>query len=436
MIRYVVVCLALVCAPFVPARLFSWDTLHPEAYSFADFDIRENTEIRELYTNIITSPTSEALKTVRRVFTQRGQDNRVCAEVKASREAFYILFLNEEDDKFPVFSRGSWIIKRDIATGDFLQVKIFFHSEPGSFVRIFPDSGGALKGKSVMDVYLFNRRIQHNVPVGINFVNLLTLSFADIVEATRKNVNWRGLVPPVDASAYRNVRAMSGLIRSRLPELSDADDGAMDKEGKMVFIATLLPQPGKGGFNCSGFAKWVADGLYAPRSGSLLDIGELKAKPLAERGNFISRRFEEERDPFFGLDWSRNIALAFARLESAQAAGLRSCDVRELPYWKYIQDIGFPAADLPAIMYYLALTEPGNIYVASVNREFGENPVLRQHTHVAVLLPAIDEAGKFSCPVVDTNVETSLERLMGRGDFIHLVRVKALPEFAPPEIGR
>jgi hypothetical protein len=267
-------------------------------------------------------------------------------------------------------------------------------------------------------------------------MNLLSLSFADIVEATGKNVNWRSLIPRVDASAYAHVRNASGIIRSRLPDFSEAQDGAMDKEGRMVFIETLLPQPGKGGLNCSGFVKWVADGLYAPLTGCLLDIKELKTKPPGERGSFISRRFEDERDPFFGLDWSRNIALAFRRFESGRAVELTSCDVRELPYWKYIQDIGFPAADLPAIMYYLALNEPGNIYIASVNREFGENPVLRQHTHVAALFPAIDEAGKFSCPVMDTTVETSLERLIGRGDFIHLVRVKAPPEFIPPELAR
>ncbi|MDR1625008.1 MAG: hypothetical protein LBT33_00590 [Spirochaetia bacterium] len=428
MIRSLFVCALIFRALGTPGGLPAWETLHPEASRFADFDIRENTEIRELCMDTITAPTSEVLETVRRVFTQRGQDNRVSMEVRTSRKAFYILFLNEEEGKFPVFSRGSWIIKRDIATGDFLQVKIFFHSDPGSFVRIFPDAGG----KSLMDVYLFDRRIQRNVPLGLNFVNLLSCSFAGIVEATGKTVNWRGLIPRVDASAYENVENASRRIRSLLPELREVEDGAMDKEGGMVFIETLLPQPEQGGFNCSGFVKWAADGLYAPLAGRLLDIRELKAKPLGARGSFISRRFEDARDPFFGLDWSRNIALAFRRLESGRAGETGSCDVRELPYWKYMQDIGFPAADLPAIMYYLALNEPGNIYIASVNREFGKDPVLRQHTHVAALFPAIDEAGKFSCPVMDTNEETSLEPLMRRGDFIHLVRVKAPPEFNPP----
>ncbi|MDR1931463.1 MAG: hypothetical protein LBQ57_01445 [Spirochaetales bacterium] len=415
--------------------LFSAARAGADTYNQAEFDIRENVEIRELHADILSAPTNEVINLTRKVFTQRGQDNRVCVQVRKTQEAFYILFLNEEDGRFPVFSRGSWIIKRDLATGDFVQVKIFFHSDPGSFVRIFPDKGGAVRGKSLMDLYLFNRRIQHDVPLGGSFVSLLTLPFAAIIETSRGTVNWRGLIPPVDASAYRNILTMTKTLRARLGRFANVDDGAMDSDGRMVFIATLEPQDaGKpAGFNCSGFVKWIADGLYAPLTGKLLDIKELKTKHPEARGSFISRRYEDRRDPFFGLDWSRNIALAFARLSpGGQTAGIESSDVRGLPYWKYMEDIGYAAKDIPAILHYLALTEPGSIYIASVNREFGSDPVLRQHTHVAVLLPVIDAAGKFSCAVMDTTVESSLQRLTGRGDFIHLVRIKARAEFSPP----
>jgi hypothetical protein len=71
-------------------------------------------------------------------------------------------------------------------------------------------------------------------------------------------------------------------------------------------------------------------------------LDELKKKPLDARGSFISRRFEEERDPFFGLDWSRNIAAALARLDGTSGVTAESQDVRKLPYWQYREDIGFP----------------------------------------------------------------------------------------------
>jgi hypothetical protein len=285
-----------------------------------------------------------------------------------------------------------------------------------------------------MDVYLFNQRIQRGAPIGSSLVNLLTSSFADIVETTKKTVNWRGLIPVVDPSAYTNVFAMAAAIRAGLPQTREVADGAMDKNGHMVFINSLQPQGERPGFNCSGFVKWIADAMYAPITGEYLDIAQLKTKSLQSRGSFISRRYEEERDPFFGLDWSRNIAAAFARLESGKTPDIKSCDVRGLPYWKYMEDIGFPSSGIPAILYYLALHEPGNVYIASVNREFGTDPVLRQHTHVAFLLPVIDGNGKFSCFVMDTTAESSLERLVSRGDFIHLVRIHPRPGFELPPI--
>lgn len=426
-------CVLFLFSPGLPA----WDALYSGAASSGDMDIRENVEIRELLRDMVSSPTTEALSFVRKVFTQRGQDNRVAVEVRRSGDAFYILFLNEEALAFPVFSRGSWVIKRDLATGNFLQAKIFFHSDPGSFVRIFPDRGGALTGKCLMDVYLFDRRLHRDVPIGSGFVNLLSLPFAQIIDATKGTVNWKALVPPVDSSVYADIRAMVDKIRPRLAGLRDAEDGAMDRNGHLVFIETLLPQGSSGGFNCSGFAKWVADGIYRPRAGTYLDIEALKRKPLSARGNFLTRRYEDERDPFFGLDWSRNIAFELARLEpEGKRAGLKTHDVNALPYWKYREDIGFAVSELPAILYYLALNEPGNFYIASLNREFGKKPVLRQHIHVAVLFPYIDEAGRFFSPVMERNIETSLGALGQRyaGDFIHLVRVKARPGFSLPEL--
>ncbi|MDR1626349.1 MAG: hypothetical protein LBT33_07390 [Spirochaetia bacterium] len=430
MIRSIVVfflALPALCPP-----LASWDILHCDAYGLEDLDIRENAEVRGLYKDIMVAPTLEVLKLARQVFSQRGQDHRVRVEVQTTKDAFYILFLNEEGGAFPPYARGNWIVKRDLATGGFVQIKIFFHSDPGSFVRIFPDRDGAAQGRCLMDVYLFNRRIQREAPLGSSLVSLLTLSFADIVEATRATVNWRNLIPAVDPAAYKDVRAMAAAIRPMLPQAREVADGAMDKNGRMVFIDSLRPQGANAGFNCSGFVKWIADALYAPLAGEYLDIGELKTKHPGSRGSSISLRYEKERDPFFGLDWSRNIALAFARLEPGKTPDIESSDVRDLPYWKYIEDIGFPSADIPAILYYLALREPGNVYIASVNREFGENPVLRQHIHVAFLLPAIDAEGRFSCTVMDTTVESSMKQLVRRGDFIHLVRIKASAGFELP----
>jgi hypothetical protein len=408
-----------------------WDLVGASGTDLRKFDIRDNHEIRELYRDAIGAPTSEVLKLPARVLSQRREEHRVSVEVKRSGDAYYILFINEEEFKFPLFSRGSWIIKRDLRTGEFIQAKIFFHSDPGSFVRIFPAGERAF-----MDVYLLDRMVHRRVPVGRGFFDLLTDPFESIVSLTRGTVDWETLVPPVTGD-FSRVKKMVETIRPLLPKLPDAEDGAMDENGRLVYIDTLSAQERLPGFNCSGFAKWVADGLYAPRTGRFLKIDQLKVKPLDVRGNFISRRYETERDPYFGLDWSRNIAAALAGLDGkGLKVSVKSQDIRDLPYWKYREDIGFSVPDIRGILYYLTVTEPGNFYIGSVNREFGKNPVLRQHIHVVVLFPYFDEKGVFQVSVMERNVETGIESLNRRyrGDFIHLVRVRAAEDFTPPVI--
>jgi len=71
-----------------------------------------------------------------------------------------------------------------------------------------------------------------------------------------------------------------------------------------------------------------------------------------------------------------------------------------------------------------------------VNTEFGAEPVLRQHVHVAVLFPYFDESGRFSITVLERNVETDIDSLAERypGSYVHLVRVEADEAFQPPRI--
>jgi hypothetical protein len=264
--------------------------------------------------------------------------------------------------------------------------------------------------------------------LGKPFSDILRSSFGEVIELSRTTVDWAGLVPPVQTFLYGPLRSMVEKIRPELSRLPDAEDGAMDKEGKLVSIETLAVQERLPGFNCSGFAKWVADGIYHERTGRYLDIEEIKQKPLTFRGSEQSRRYEKERDPFFGLDWTRNLA-SFLNEKPVS-------DVRDLPYWKYRENIGFSVKDLKNVLYFLALREPNTFYFGSVNREFGTNPVLRQHIHVVVLFPYFNERGIFTVVVLERNVETSLESLFKRykTDFIHLVGTPATETFVPPVI--
>jgi hypothetical protein len=204
----------------------------------------------------------------------------------------------------------------------------------------------------------------------------------------------------------------------------------------------------------------VADGFYRPLTGGLLDPKLLAARHVEARPTSAADRFEESLDPFFGLDWTRNIAKALldARAPSRKH-GLTESDVRisafaliapsgalKSPdavnggsvyqsYPAYQADLGYEASGLKALMYVLALRDPGSIYLASISRKSGGLiPGLSRHYHVAVLAPYFESSGEFKVATFESDAETSVEAIMARvpKDFVHLVRVKAERDYDPP----
>lgn len=409
----------------------------------------DNSEARKYLESSITAPTSTVLSLSPRVLTLSGGASRVKFEVQRSQDAYYLLFLNENRnadagaDRFPVAGTGNYVIKRSMKNGSFLQIKIFLQDDPGFFVRVFPDGGesadsvGGTDGRCFIDVYIADSRVYHDVVVPLSFEQTLTSSLQWLVQLTSDQIDWASLFPPEDLAAYKDVRFMVDAVRKALPTLPDADDGAMDQNGNLVYIASLKLQDQGPGFNCSGFAKWIADGLYRPARGRFLSIDELKKKHLDLRGNRWSRPVENERDPYFGLDWTRNIGVALMALEYPdRKLSPLSADVRDVPFSRYIENVGYRISDLKRVLYFLAVKEPGNFYFGSVNHEFGTAPVLRQHTHVVVLFPYFTEQGQFRVALMERDVESTLESLNRRypADYIHLVRARASSAFVPPVI--
>jgi hypothetical protein len=217
------------------------------------------------------------------------------------------------------------------------------------------------------------------------------------------------------------------------------DDGAMDAQGRLVAIATGLAAPaGRGGFNCSGFAKWVVDGLYAPLAGSETDIAVLKSRN-ALRGSRWSAQLEEELDPWFGLDWSRGLARSVYQVKAGVVPRDEQIDVRDAERLPYVTDTGYPVPSLRYLLYFLARKDPGMLYIGSLNAPSAAAasegvPTLRQHHHLVVLFPWFDAQGAFQVSVMERNKETSLSSLGRRyaAEYVHLVRIDATGAFALP----
>jgi hypothetical protein len=289
-----------------------------------------------------------------------------------------------------------------------------------------------------MEVFLFGVPVARRAQLPVTFSSLLTAPFARVVELTQALVRWDLLLWWGEPSSDRHQEEVIGRVRSALGRLREADDGALDEEGRYVRIADGSLQGPGGGLNCSGFAKWVVDGFYGPLAGGRsLAVAGLKQKHPGLRGNRWSERYEQSRDPYFGLDWARNLASALGRAHGEAGNGPESSDVRRLEYLEYREDVGFPVEELELALFLAAARDPGSFYLGSLNRELPGlpgQPVLRQHYHLAVFLPFFSTGGVFRVAVFDLTRESSLADLRRRfaGHFVHLQRLPARGQWVEP----
>jgi len=346
----------------------------------------------------------------------------------------YDIFIPAGTDRLDLASPGTYIVRRRLDDGAFDQIKIFLQHHEGSYIRLFPDGTGTR-----MDVFVAEIPLYRGVPVSMTMERALSAPLDLLLRSASGVIDWSVLDVDAAHPGYRTVQEMVEVLRGALSSLPDAEDGAMDEYGNLVFIETLASQEELPGFNCSGFAKWVVDGIYQQRTGRFLPIDPLKRKHLEYRGTSWSAPLEDLRDPYFGLDWTRNLAIEIAGLDReipVASIDPESRDVRDVPVAQYTEDVGYRIESLRGVLYHLGRTRPGTFYLGSVNRLFGTDPVLRQHTHVVALFPYFDTDGRFHAVVMERNVETGIASLEGRypGDYIHLVELPARDGYLPPRI--
>lgn len=392
----------------------------------------ENNEARTSMREMITAPTSDVLEARNEMIEQLTDGSVVSYQIKIQNNSFYQLFINESGGRYPLYSQGSYIIKRNLEDGKFVQIKIFLKRHKECYVRLYP-----LDERAMMEVVLYGKTIYKGINLPFSFSDVLVEPFSEIIDASSGIVNWDLLLPENNGYVYYDKTELSEAIRAGLPLITDVDDGALDFDGSWVFIEDLsIQKPENHGFNCSGFVKWVGDGLYWAETGEYMSVSDLKSKHTDMRGHRWSERHEDDRDPYFGLDWTRNIAVSITNAGRNTTGGYKSADVRNLPWATYIEDIGFSIEDLKLIMYYLAVSEPEYIYFASVNESWGTEPVLQQHIHTAVLIPLINNQGQFEDLIFERNFESDAESLAERypDAHVHLTRVRVDGGFRLPEL--
>lgn len=411
----------------------------------------ENADVRKrIWDSAISAPIQAALRL--KPSFERNAWGSWSVRIDRNDEAVYVIVSPERDGAFPVYAQGSWIIKRSISDGSFIQAKVFLRSDPGTFIRLYPSGS-----RSRVDVVAYGGVFYRQAIVPLPFEELLKAPLSRLFELTSDVVDWSMFSP--DPALYADLRTLVSKVRAGLPGLRYADDGAVDADGRAVFISSGLSQPDPAGLNCSGFAKWLVDGILKPVTGSYLSVNSLTERMTDFRGSSFTIKFEESSDPFFGLDWSRALARAAwgAFYPNRKALSPEADDVTETPFALRVRDAdpinggsayepfsdnfddaGFDVKGLPATLFYLATAEPGRFYLAQFNASERDPPNLRRYFHIAALFPYFDEGGEFKVTVFESAAETTLGRLVADKDyeFVKLVRMPAAARFEPQPLGR
>ena len=355
--------------------------------------------------------------------------------------------------QFPGWAQGSWMLTRRKDTGAPALIRIFLRSDQYTYIQFRPLNNE----KCQMDAVLYGGYIVRSMPIAVPFERLYTMQLSDILKLAGDKFPSRYFEP--DPVYYRDNRKFVAQVREHIGGLRFADDGAIDENGNFVFIETLQQQSSaSAGLNCSGFTKWLIDGILRPVTGARLTIPPLKA-PFGERGSSFTINWEERRDPYFGLDWIRNLAAeANGTLRSVSYRSLDEFEVRTdtfssvlvsenrtfatHSYPGFLREAGYGIEGLHPLLYTLAVDDPFKFYLAAVNTEIGapttpDNlrgaPRLRQYFHVAALIPYFDEYGVFRIVVFESAAETSFTSFRGRypGHYVNLVQIPIVPAFDP-----
>lgn len=357
---------------------------------------------------------------------------------------------------------GTWIIYREVRTGNPSLITIYPRENPALSIRLKASAQKNRTKQSVIDVCLLNAYVRKGVYIALPFEKLHTVSLSELRRLTRDTVPWDLFNSPV---FLNTAEPMAKMIWQRMGQLTYLENGCFDENGVPVYRDTLGPQTDFdiyaslqldqqrtniiGGVDDAGFAKWLIDGIIKPIAGQGTFIQSLKLMTDVPFTHFTAA-FSEEDSPFFRLNWMRNLGSAALSLNLKRTvlparSGLdvtlspfattnavsevfskeRAASPAFLGYEKYA---GYQVEYVEALLYYLTIMEPGHFYLGCLNKK-ETSEAIRDYYKILVFLPYFDAQGNFHIEVFAKGEYLSLEDFVTkhRGSFIALVRV-LIPE--------
>lgn len=355
-------------------------------------------------------------------------------------------------DVYPVTASGSWVLHRDIKSGNPLFIRYYFASEPEVYMQMNFNNH-----KVLADFVVFDGYAARGVPVGIPFQRLYKASFLEVFDLTESTLPWNYM--NIMPALYHPVQQMIAVIRENLDRITVLEDAAYDENGEPIYISTgkqriespeVQDQQGLA-LSSAGFLKWIVDGLVVPVAGGYTRLDPLLAPTVQFRQGSFAETVGEEYAVSFSLDWTRNLAAAVLSIYSGRNFyyNTSGCDVQIEPFSAeidefgklsnslgYLKDTGYRVNTIKGLLYVLAATEPGKMYLGAVrqsHRPSVDSPEVQFFTEAVAIFPYFDGYGQFQVVIFEGGKELSLETFMDRykDSYVHLARINASERFFP-----
>ena len=353
----------------------------------------------------------------------------------------------EEQELYPGDAAGSWVLIRDKRTGTPLRIRYYFLKDSDVFVQFTPQGRIALA-----DLVIYGNYAARGVPTGMAFEKFYSASFEDVMTITETKLPWNYVL--IDTDQYNSIKQMIGVIREKLPLISYVPDAMYDENGELVHISNgkKFEKNEKSDTNLSlssaGFVKWIADGLVEPMSGGILKRDPLIKETVEVKDNGRQGVLSQKYDLFFSLNWVRNLASAVISVYAGKTYlfNQSGVDVTVNPFASsitdkgvantvtYVENSGYTVPVLHSLMYVLAATEPGTLYLGAIRgADRTVSPEVMAFNDCVAFFPYFREDGSFACSVFMNGREFTLEDfcLFYADDFVYLTRVKSSERFFP-----
>ena len=168
----------------------------------------ENWEARARLADVIFAPIHDAAAAGRQVMSQASGAAKVQFQAEMQSGALYLVFANQVGGAFPVDGAGTFIIKRSLKDGSFIQAKVFVQDGPGTYLRLFPQGD-----RTLMDIYLFGEPSRRGIALPVTFDRLLTAPLSSVMEWSAAVVNWPLVLAP---SPGPGDQRLEGIVQTLL----------------------------------------------------------------------------------------------------------------------------------------------------------------------------------------------------------------------------